>query len=293
MTFAGEFSLAINDCGTVNGVGDGTRYEGTYVDKSGNKPAQGFGEGACEVWDNWQNWDSTLKNQFIEFSKTSMESLQNYFFWVCTTSYSLKTSTDHFIQTWKIGNSSHTNAPINPFWSYQLGLKEGYITENPHTDPIGTCQYYSTQGNNREWNVNDAPSTFPTWMTGGEDAGKLFGDRSAYEQFPPKSINNVNEEDMSRIPMYTKTGDRIQLHPKPLDYVDENGKMQTKDAGDGWFNDSDDSPFYAPKPDCNRYRPPYDDNKDMPAGTCQKSTFNYSLDILIKKDFAVFYSFFF
>lgn len=44
-TAAGEWSNAINDCGLfVNGVGLGTRYEGTYAGSNG----QGLGAGACD-----------------------------------------------------------------------------------------------------------------------------------------------------------------------------------------------------------------------------------------------------
>ncbi|TIC14480.1 glycoside hydrolase [Wallemia mellicola] len=250
VTFAGEFSLAINDCGTVNGVNDGTRYEGTYIDKDGNRPEPGFGEGACDRFNDWQNWDDEFKSQLKGFGLSSMDSLQNYFFW-----------------TWKIGDSSRTHAPINPFWSYQLGLKEGYITESPHTEPSGTCEMYSKQGDDRQWVTNDAPATFPDWMLGKEGAGVLFGDQSEYQDFPPNSLNNINEQDMQNIPTYEKNGPRIQLHPLPFTYIDENGEQQSVEGSDGWFNDDDNSPFYSPKEDCDRYRSPYYDG-DMIPGTC-------------------------
>lgn len=250
VTFAGEFSLAINDCGTVNGVNDGTRYEGTYVDKSGNRPETGFGVGACDRFNNWQSWDDTFKSQIKGFGLSSMDALQNYFFW-----------------TWKIGKSSKSNDYINPFWSYQLGLQEDYITDSPNNEPSGTCEMYSKQGQNRSWNVEAAPTSFPAWMMGSEGAGQLFGDMSAYETFPPKSFNNVGEQDMERLPRYTQTGERIQLHPSPVEYINEKGKMESVDGGDGWHDDADDTPFFSAVEGCDRYRSPYYSG-DIVAGNC-------------------------
>ena len=47
--------------------------------------------------------------------------LQNYFFW-----------------TWKIGNSSTTGKVEAPFWSYKLGLEQGWMPKDPR-EAIGTC----------------------------------------------------------------------------------------------------------------------------------------------------------
>jgi glucan 1,3-beta-glucosidase len=103
LTTAGEFSLAVNDCGLwVNGVFNGTRYEGTYPDPP---PAA---VGSCDVWNNWPAWSQDIRNGLMQFALSSMDALQNYFFW-----------------TWKIGNSSVTGQVEAPFWSYQLGLQQG------------------------------------------------------------------------------------------------------------------------------------------------------------------------
>jgi glucan 1,3-beta-glucosidase len=102
ITAAGEFSLAINDCGKwVNGVNLGTRYEGEFP---------GFTNriGDCDEWTDWTKWSPDIKDGLMQFALSSMDSLQNYFFW-----------------TWKIGNSSVSGKVESPFWSYSLGLENG------------------------------------------------------------------------------------------------------------------------------------------------------------------------
>lgn len=70
LTTAGEFSNAINDCGLyVNGVGLGTRYEGTY---QGTWPKIG----SCDQWTNYKNWDATTKAEIKTFALASMSALQ-------------------------------------------------------------------------------------------------------------------------------------------------------------------------------------------------------------------------
>ena len=70
LSAAGEFSNAVNDCGLyVNGVGLGTRYEGTYPGTS-----QSFG--SCSDWLNWQSWDNSTKQEYMQFALTSMDALQ-------------------------------------------------------------------------------------------------------------------------------------------------------------------------------------------------------------------------
>jgi|SRR5712672_176254 len=69
VTAAGEFSCAINDCGfNVNGVGLGTRYEGTY-------PGYTTKVGDCSSSDEWENWSQSLKSSTKQFAMASMDSL--------------------------------------------------------------------------------------------------------------------------------------------------------------------------------------------------------------------------
>ncbi|TFY50297.1 hypothetical protein EVJ58_g11106, partial [Rhodofomes roseus] len=103
LTTAGEWSNAINDCGLwVNGVNDGSRYEGTFDTTAVT--------GDCTPWTDYQNWDDTFKASVEQWALASMSSLQNWFFW-----------------TWKIGNSTVTGKVEAPQWSYQLGLQEGWM----------------------------------------------------------------------------------------------------------------------------------------------------------------------
>lgn len=70
LSAAGEFSVATNDCGLyLNGVGLGTRYEGTYP---GTWPVIG----SCDTWLDWQSWDNTTKAQYQQFALSSMDALQ-------------------------------------------------------------------------------------------------------------------------------------------------------------------------------------------------------------------------
>lgn len=70
LTVAGEWSVASNDCGLyVNGVNLGTRYEGTFA---------GFPNavGSCDDWLDWQSWDNTTKQQYLQFALSTMDALQ-------------------------------------------------------------------------------------------------------------------------------------------------------------------------------------------------------------------------
>ena len=77
LTTAGEFSNAVTDCGLfLNGVGLGTRYEGTYT---GAWPAVGN----CSTWTDYQNYDNTTKADILQFALASMDALQVDSFVVC------------------------------------------------------------------------------------------------------------------------------------------------------------------------------------------------------------------
>lgn len=70
LTTAGEFSNAVTDCGLfLNGVGLGTRYEGTY-------PGVWPVVGNCSTWTDYQNYDSTTKAAILQFALASMDALQ-------------------------------------------------------------------------------------------------------------------------------------------------------------------------------------------------------------------------
>lgn len=72
LTSAGEFSNAINDCGTfLNGVGLGARYDGSYT-SGGPWPVVG----SCQSWVEYQSWSQDLKTSILQFALASMDALQ-------------------------------------------------------------------------------------------------------------------------------------------------------------------------------------------------------------------------
>jgi len=74
VTTAGEWSLAINDCGLyVNGVNQGTRYEGTLAGYTGSI---GNITGGCNYWNDWQSWTPEMKSDFEQLALSTMDALQ-------------------------------------------------------------------------------------------------------------------------------------------------------------------------------------------------------------------------
>jgi len=88
----------------VNGVGEGSRYDGSFTGYSGPKPGQ------CTYWNDYTQWNQSTIDDLLVYTKSSMDALQNFFFW-----------------TWKIGNSTGPITQVNPFWNYQLGLQHGWV----------------------------------------------------------------------------------------------------------------------------------------------------------------------
>ncbi|KAI0727191.1 glycoside hydrolase superfamily [Fomitopsis betulina] len=174
LTTAGEFSNAINDCGLwVNGVNDGTRYEGTYAGASYT--------GDCAEWVDWQNWDDSFKSDIEQFALASMSALQNFFFW-----------------TWKIGNSSVSGKVESPQWSYQLGLQYGWMPTDPRMAE-GVCNPSS---------VFNPPLS--AWQTGGQGAGTTSG--GSQYAWPPATISNPGYSSAASVlPSYTATGGQVIL----------------------------------------------------------------------------------
>ncbi|KAJ8089621.1 hypothetical protein PM082_014879 [Marasmius tenuissimus] len=116
LTIGGGWSLAVNDCGLwLNGVGKGTRYEGTF-------PGGGERVGSCERWVNWQEYTVEMKQELKNFAMVNMAGLQNYFF-----------------NTWNVGPSRASGNVEAPVWSYKLGLDNGWIPQDPR-QANGVCE---------------------------------------------------------------------------------------------------------------------------------------------------------
>lgn len=184
-TAAGEWSLGWNDCGLyVNGVTQTSAYPG-----------------GCTSWNTWETWTQETKDQLKQFAGYSMSALQNSFFW-----------------TWKIGPAAdgHVEAP---FWSYKLGLDNGWIPKNPR-DAFGLCP-----------SVNPYTSaTIPTWALGGAGAGQFIGPVTQYQAWPPAGSAYL----------YTPNRPIIKLQ----------GEGGNGD-GTGWTNAADTTPLYGKTPGCD------------------------------------------
>ncbi|KDQ20949.1 glycoside hydrolase family 5 protein [Botryobasidium botryosum FD-172 SS1] len=201
-TAAGEWSVGWNDCGLfLNGVGLGTRYEGTFPGSTG--PAMGN----CSTWTDWASWTDDTKSDLNKFALSSMDALQNWFFW-----------------TWKIANST-AGSVESPLWSYQLGLENGWIPLDPRSS-TGAC------GNTSPF----AGPLAPPSRTGGVGAGTIDSAWAAsYSQWPPATMSPLG--DAAFLPTYTPTGLPIPSLPVP---TFTNTKIN---AGNGWFDANDITPM--------------------------------------------------
>ncbi|KAF8205271.1 glycoside hydrolase superfamily [Mycena galopus ATCC 62051] len=221
---AGEWSNAITDCGLyVNGVGQGTRYEGTFPGSPGQWPV--MGNCTTDVLD-YQSWNATTKAAYMTFAQSSMDALQNWFFW-----------------TWKIGNST-AGIVEAPQWSYSLGLQEGWMPPDPRA-AVGQCG-----------NPSPFPGPLSAWQTGGAGAGSIPTSVIESLAWPPPSIfwpNSVSTPG-SLLPTYTPAGTPVTL-PGPTFTTTSATSTGTANAGDGWANASDQAGMMGPAAGCTYYDP--------------------------------------
>ncbi|KAG8998556.1 hypothetical protein FRB94_006766 [Tulasnella sp. JGI-2019a] len=217
ITAAGEFSNAINDCGTyVNGVGLGTRFEGTFA--GWTQPSQGN----CSTWTDYQNYSQQTKDDIKSFAMASMDSLTNWFFW-----------------TWKIGANPASGLIESPFWSYQLGLQEGWMPTDPRT-AYGACVSLGVA-------ATSAPP-LPASATGGGSGTISAAFVSSYSPWPPTSLTNIPAANV--LPTYTPTG---TLKTLPVPTFTTPGSTATFDAGSGWFNPADTVGAHVPISGCTYF----------------------------------------
>ncbi|KAF8339924.1 glycoside hydrolase superfamily [Cantharellus anzutake] len=173
ITIAGEWSLSFNDCGKwVNFVGYGTRWEGTY-------PGSTKVYGNCSDWTNWPAFNTTTKQELLQFALSSMDSFPHWFFW-----------------TWKISNSSLTGKVEAPMWTYKLGLDQGWLPKDPRNS-YGTCENAGVN--------SPVTQTIDPSATGSLTAGAIVPTfRLSYGQWPPATLVNIS--DAGALPTYTYTG---------------------------------------------------------------------------------------
>ncbi|CCA73562.1 related to EXG1-exo-beta-1,3-glucanase (I/II), major isoform [Serendipita indica DSM 11827] len=170
-TGAGEWSLAINDCGLyLNTVGGGTRYEGTFD----GQPRIG----SCAPWQDYATWDQSIKDALRNLALASMDSLQDSFFW-----------------TWRIGESRASGKVETPFWSYKLAVQEGWAPANPR-DSRGYCASIGAP-------ANTFSGAYTPAQVGGPGAGTAVQGLDSYP-WPPTAIGGYPS--VAGLPTYTATG---------------------------------------------------------------------------------------
>ncbi|CAG7853930.1 Probable glucan 1,3-beta-glucosidase D; AltName: Full=Exo-1,3-beta-glucanase D [Serendipita indica DSM 11827] len=205
MTTAGEWSNAINDCGLyVNAVGRGTRYEGTFETTAVT--------GSCDEWINYETWTQPTKDAFREFALSSMDALQNWFFW-----------------TWRIGESSATNKVMAPFWSYKLGLQEGWMPTDPRQSR-GQCAKVGVPITEFSSPIQPGAGNPPTLDN---------------YPWPPTTLGTYA---VAQLPLYTPTGE-IHTLPVPT-FTQSSGATATVSVGNGWANPADNTPMAVPVAGC-------------------------------------------
>ncbi|KAF7338687.1 Glycoside hydrolase [Mycena venus] len=235
---AGEFSNAVVDCGLyVNGVGLGTRFEGTYH-LDGDHP--NLGDCATD-WLDWEHWNDTTKAAYKTFAKSSMDALQNWFFW-----------------TWKIGNSTAGRVEA-PHWSYQLGLQEGWMPTDPR-EAVGQC------GNKSPFN-----GPLSAWQTGGAGAGAIPTDVSNALAWPPPSIVFAGgvTSPANALPTYAPAGSPMTLPgPAITPASGEPSATKSVDVGSGWANVHDTAGMMQPLQGCSYLDPWIGSSVSPPSPLC-------------------------
>ncbi|QRV89868.1 Cellulase (glycosyl hydrolase family 5 protein) [Ceratobasidium sp. AG-Ba] len=191
---AGEWSLAFNDCGLyLNGASSGYRYDGTLSTYNGPRI------GSCDPWLDSTNWSPTVKQNLMELAMTSMDAMQNYFFW-----------------TWKIGKSNNSGKVNSPLWSYSLGLENGWIPTDPR-EAAGACG----NTNPRSGPLKPSQTSYVSQT--------IAASLRASHPFPPTSF--ADQGNVAALPSYTPTGTPHTL-PAPT------FTAATVSAGSGWVGGS-------------------------------------------------------
>ncbi|KAG2020434.1 exo-beta-1,3-glucanase [Coprinopsis cinerea AmutBmut pab1-1] len=219
LTNAGEFSNAVTDCGLfLNGVNLGTRYEGDYT------PGSWPRIGDCSEWTDYTRYSDQMKSDIRQFALASMDALQHYFFW-----------------TWRIGETLRSGRVETPAWSYQLGLREGWMPTDPR-DADGVC------GNSSPW----TPPLQP-WQTGGAGAGDIPPSVTEALAWPPPEIRNGGP--IESLPRYTQTGALPTLTGMAITAGPSETITRTVDIGNGWNNPADTVGFAVEIPGCTYLDP--------------------------------------
>jgi glucan 1,3-beta-glucosidase len=241
---AGEFSLAINDCGLyLNNVGQGARYEGDY-------PGLTTVYGSCSDFDDWTSYNASHIQSIHNFAIAQMSSLRNFFFW-----------------TWTIGDSIVTNATVNPAWNYKLGLQQGWIPSDLNaalSEPV--CLDLASSITTSSINSASATTwsgTLSAWQTGAASSYPVT--IAASNTWPPATLQTTTTQNQtipaSSLPQYTKTGTVYSL-PAPTYTISQ--KSEATPTIGNWYNSGDTSPMWVAIAGCAMPSPYY--NGTLPSG---------------------------
>ncbi|KAJ7490343.1 glycoside hydrolase family 5 protein [Mycena galericulata] len=189
VTIAGEFAASPNACG----------YFLVGVGPENPNPQ-------CPEYDDYLNYNDTMKAGLLNYVLASMDANQDWFFW-----------------TWKIGRNM-AGAIGSPSWSYQLGLEQGWIPSDPRT-ANGKCAALGL-----------APSpfngTYAPWATG--VTSSIPASSTASFPWPPTSISNAVVP-VTLMPTYTSTGSIITMPPATFTAAPSSVTATVN----GWFDQQD------------------------------------------------------
>ncbi|KAL8292058.1 hypothetical protein RQP46_001524 [Phenoliferia psychrophenolica] len=234
LTIAGEWSVAINDCGKwINNVGNGQRYDGTYI-TPGETTVAYDAVGSCDSWDAWWDYTPAIKAGLKNVAEAHMDSLRHWFFW-----------------TWKTGYSSQVGNIVNPQWNYQLGLEQGYIPANPRT-ARGVCPSLLAAAGVEV--AQDPAPTLSPWMTGGTGAGTILAtdQLSSFGAWPPLSLGSTVA---TNFPTFTPTGVVTTLQPEPTPTSLPAGVVSVGSPGNGWADSNDNGGWLVKVAGCSYPNP--------------------------------------
>ncbi|KAI7939939.1 hypothetical protein MJO28_013591 [Puccinia striiformis f. sp. tritici] len=243
--FAGEYSLAVNDCGLwLNNVGVGSRYDGTYPTATSPDTVHFPMIGSCDPWKDYRTWTPDMKKSIADLAATSQDAMQNSFFW-----------------TWKISRSIRTpELKPNPMWDYQLGLQQGWIRPDARGS-VGACAAVAAQQGGtipvQAWS-----GQFADWQVGGGGSDARTIDASQltqYGQWPPRQIfiqqgQDPTYPDVNNLPQYVPNGTPVILKPGPPDPHDSPITSPIS-PGSGWANDNDRAGWFVPVKGCQYPNP--------------------------------------
>lgn len=184
----------------------------------------------------------------------SQDAMRNSFFW-----------------TWKIGASTQSNLTPNPMWSYELGLREGWIVPDARRSTGGCQLVASLQGTTAP--TQTWANTLSAWQTGGAGAGTIVSSQVAnYSTWPPAGIRvtrtATSSYSPSLMPQYTTTGKVVTLSAtSPAASLFPSGDSSTA-QGNGWANPSDTAGWWTSASGCSYPNPWGGNGLAQPTSAC-------------------------